>query len=596
MLNPRKDRLDYGMHLRPPMGFDLSYAVATTYSLDLGTLLTLPIALCFGETLEGDLEGEKLALLEAVQQLKGRLKVFFQQGNLHVPLGFNRLFTLLEPCMAPVVPEGAFSSFHPKIWILRFTGPNRAVRYRLLVLSRNLTFDRSWDLAVALEGNVETEPSRENDGLADLLANLRRHGHSFQESDRLALANMAKEVPRVHWRRPPGFSRLETLLGDPQHRPLSFGRRTEALLVISPFLKLDGLEFLAEKCPNRWLFSRAEELNRIGPDGLKGWRCFALNPQVVNSEDELTKGKVQDLHAKVVVLRNGATSHWHVGSANATGAALGTDGKAPRNTEFMLRLTSSSPDQLPERLVEELAGTKEVPTGIFVPHKFPERPEPGQEDAENLARRLTYALVRADWAIQARREPGGTFRCEVSSDLEALLPSGPYVIEVGHLPTRTFKAWEPVVAWEGLGATELSAFLPLRVRQDGKKEIELIVKARFAVEGGDDREGLIMAALLNTEKKFMAYIQMLLQPKASRSEYLGADLGEGGDGWDMGPWAKLADGPLYEALLRNASRNPEQLRYIDALTRRLELAGISIPADFLRLWQHYRPFVAKGKS
>jgi hypothetical protein len=56
----------------PPDGYELDSAIATTYSLELDALLAIPVAICFHDTLEGDLRGEKLALLEAIGQLKGR--------------------------------------------------------------------------------------------------------------------------------------------------------------------------------------------------------------------------------------------------------------------------------------------------------------------------------------------------------------------------------------------------------------------------------------------------------------------------------------------------------------------------------------------
>ena len=34
MLNPNQDRLDYGQVLTPPVGFQLDFAVGTTYSLE----------------------------------------------------------------------------------------------------------------------------------------------------------------------------------------------------------------------------------------------------------------------------------------------------------------------------------------------------------------------------------------------------------------------------------------------------------------------------------------------------------------------------------------------------------------------------------
>lgn len=61
MLSPNKNRLDYGEHLIPPKGYELARAIATTFSLDLNTLLTVPIAMCFGHTLEGDVEDMRVA-------------------------------------------------------------------------------------------------------------------------------------------------------------------------------------------------------------------------------------------------------------------------------------------------------------------------------------------------------------------------------------------------------------------------------------------------------------------------------------------------------------------------------------------------------
>ena len=66
MLAPESNRLDYGEQLNPPEGYELDAAIATSYSVDLNTLLAVPIALCFNDTLDGDLKGEKLALLEAL--------------------------------------------------------------------------------------------------------------------------------------------------------------------------------------------------------------------------------------------------------------------------------------------------------------------------------------------------------------------------------------------------------------------------------------------------------------------------------------------------------------------------------------------------
>jgi len=50
MLDFRNDRLDYGRLLIPPEGYRLDRAIAATYSLDLNTLLSIPVALFYSQT------------------------------------------------------------------------------------------------------------------------------------------------------------------------------------------------------------------------------------------------------------------------------------------------------------------------------------------------------------------------------------------------------------------------------------------------------------------------------------------------------------------------------------------------------------------
>jgi len=155
--------------LIPPEGCRLDRAVAATYSLDLNTLLSIPVALFYSQTLEGKLRGERFQLLEAIQRTAGIVTVYCQHGQIHVPERYNRLFAFMEQMIVPVKMGNAFSSFHPKVWVLRYQPDDsrQPVIYRMLVLSRNLTYDRSWDLAVALEGKVTSASRRDNRPLLD---------------------------------------------------------------------------------------------------------------------------------------------------------------------------------------------------------------------------------------------------------------------------------------------------------------------------------------------------------------------------------------------------------------------------------------------
>jgi len=148
MLEP-DSRLLLTEAFRPPSGFYLDYAVVTTYSLDLFSLLSSVLHLSL---LGGDLDSDQaslIAVLEALRRTTDRIRIFHQDGNILGPKRTFPLYSMLEPVLVPVnSPNGGV--FHPKVWVLRFRR-DEATTMRIVVLSRNLTGDRSWDVALVLE-------------------------------------------------------------------------------------------------------------------------------------------------------------------------------------------------------------------------------------------------------------------------------------------------------------------------------------------------------------------------------------------------------------------------------------------------------------
>jgi hypothetical protein len=141
--------------LRPPVGCKLDIAVGTTYSLDLISALMLPLSFAFfdWEHADGELIADPLALLEALRRYGDRFTIFCQSGQIKLPPQHQPLVTFLEPCIYDVEPPDPDGVFHPKVWALRFVDDG-TIRYRVLCLSRNLTFDRCWDTVVALDGEL----------------------------------------------------------------------------------------------------------------------------------------------------------------------------------------------------------------------------------------------------------------------------------------------------------------------------------------------------------------------------------------------------------------------------------------------------------
>ena len=179
MLNPDGRSL-YTSALTPPPGMVFDEGIATTFSLDPTTLLSIPVHLA-------------LLATDSPDQLSDG-----------IPVSANILYGLLEGMLCEVgAPRGG--QFHPKLWLLRFTDPSREFgsHLRLIVLSRNLTTDRSWDLALRLEGNSTVHELPENQQLVDLVASLPDMAFNGATKERKDQAlRLSKQLSKTQWTLP----------------------------------------------------------------------------------------------------------------------------------------------------------------------------------------------------------------------------------------------------------------------------------------------------------------------------------------------------------------------------------------------------------
>ena len=158
MFEPGQRRLLHDT-LRPPEGYRFDCAVGTTFTLDLLALLSVPLAFTFRdpEDGEGQLASDPLALLESARRHASRTVLFCHGGQTSVPRPGQPALAFLEQSVVTALPpsrNGAQGVFHPKIWALRYQSEGMPTRYRLVCQSRNLTFDRSWDASLAIDGEL----------------------------------------------------------------------------------------------------------------------------------------------------------------------------------------------------------------------------------------------------------------------------------------------------------------------------------------------------------------------------------------------------------------------------------------------------------
>lgn len=604
MLNPNNDRFDYGEQLNAPDGFKLDSAIATTYSLDLDALLAVSVALGFKDTLEGDLTGERLLLVEAIESLKGKLKVFYQKGKIKLPTEYNYLFTLLEPCVSPVIPVGGeFSSFHPKLWLLRYVqitkSKRKEIRYKLIVLTRNLTFDKSWDLAASLDGikTNEIQSDTNNGDWIDFILSLLK-----DEKDFKPLKTFKKELPHIKWKMSYGWGEKLLPGGEKYKRPLAL-KNIDSIMIISPFIKDTGnqvkaLDWLSNQVTNdgdKILFSRAEELNAVGKERLSEWRCYSINPEVVDGEEKIEDGyEPHNLHAKLIVSQRGTVTDWHLGSANATSAALGdstTD--KPRNIEFMLRFSEYTNKIGHDKLIEQLV--EEEGRGLFIEHKF-EYIEPlSEHDNGAKLRSIIFELINSSWKLKGSMQEASAnymLTLEVSSDtLFNKIRNEEIYVEVDQLAVAGAKQkLSSYMQWTNIELTQISAFIPVSIRlkdMSNDDVVNILVQADIGIEGGDIRNQGILRKMLDSKEKILNYIHMLLNPEADKNEWLEHNTNrESKNNGEIDIFDTYT--PMFEQLMMTAARHKDALVRLESLIQSLEKSDIEIPEEFNALWKHFR--------
>ncbi|MYK62193.1 MAG: hypothetical protein F4034_09560, partial [Chloroflexi bacterium] len=331
--------------LRPPPGHSLDRAVATTFTLDLESALIVPLAFAGFQFEE---QPDPIRVMEALRNMSKRFDVFCQAGAINAQGWPSDLVALLENVVHEVRRPRPGHIFHPKVWALRFLDDSQEPTFRLLVLSRNLTADRSWDTILWFDGRLEGRRKASNTPLVRFIAALPDLAVTqLTASRRAAINGLTEDLRRVRWDLPNGVReacfhpiglRLRGLRRFQAENHFSGYRK----LAISPFVRDGVLRSLlrTEKNGNTVLVSRGEELATLQPDSLNRMDTYELDPaaSLYSSEDieeETSQTLLTHLHAKVFVVERARRAHLYIGSANATDAGLNSGNG---NIEFLCEL------------------------------------------------------------------------------------------------------------------------------------------------------------------------------------------------------------------------------------------------------------------
>lgn len=558
--------------LRPAAGMRLDRAIATTFTLDLEAAMTIPLAFASHRLRDTD---DNISVMEAIRECADRIDIFAQAGQLRTPITRSALFAFLEPMVHLVASPRRL--FHPKIWLVRYVDDDSGTAaLRLLVLTRNLTSDRSWDLCLSLDGEIGTRPSAGNKPVVDLVKWCVDHvvGPTLSASRSADIAILLEDVRRTSWDFPDkAFSLSLFALGvNGAHLPDLGGRRH---LVLSPFLTEGGLERVAPS-DEVVVVSRQEELDRLPLEVIERIDAYVLDETAALKDDdslESARGLLTGLHAKAYVSETRAPSRAKltVGSANATGAGWAN------NIEFLVQIEGPRK----EFGVEAIMGANGM-AEMLLPYVR----QPAIEDDETLPD--LQASLTAMAAIDFVAQVGGErdhWSLLVTTASTITLPKA-ITASVGLL-TRQGDA-QPVQNEQGVHVTfvdlttaEVSPFIVLSVRS-GEHVATTVIRATLENDPAD-RLDTVLAAQVDSPEKFLRWLYLLLGQSSLLLELDGHAL----NGGTSTLWERLSKRGLFETLVSALADGPTQLLDVSRFVERVrstEQGKAVLPPGFLEVW------------
>lgn len=567
--------------LAPPLGTRFDAAIATTFTLDLEALL-IP-ALAFSAGAATDAGGDPLAILEALRRTSDRIDVFAQTGAIAVPKKGEDLFAFLEPMVHQVrKPRGGL--FHPKVWAVRYLDKiTDAPSYRVLVLSRNLTLDNSWDVAVRLDSErIAPDDQPENEPLSGLLSSLPNQTViPIDGARRTRIEALADEIRKVVWECPDGLNgpTFHHLRPDAPHGIDLDGRRH---LIISPFVNDEGLAMFAQS-PQLTVVSRVDELEKLSPVVAESLDAYVLDVSQFDAPDPAApeRNLLGQLHAKAYVIEpRGRAQRARIllGSVNATHMAF------TRNIEFLVEFEGRRRALGVETMLGADAPFRQMvrayqPSGGQVPT--------AAEELQQAMERVLCTIAEIVHTIRVHNGSEGTHSLRLRAAEPYRLPAE-WDLSV-ELLTRAGVAHRPVagrlldVIVDGVATADITPFVSIHLHS-GETTVSTVVVATIENDPAD-RLDEILARQFDDPEKFHRFLLMMLSP--GEFDFAAAALAGARDGRRAANSSVHADSAVLDLVLARLAEGSTSLGELGSLVDRLrstEQGRKAFPEGFLDLW------------
>jgi len=302
--------------VRPPWGYELTYCIGTTFTLELPCLIQMALnsrssrdkyeelTTHEGYAIINDFASKAIVFTQNCR-IKALDSEILNAGNCRK----GRFFSLLDSIVAEVPIESIKSAFHPKVWLLRFDSieANEPAIFKLFTMSRNLTSALNWDVSVSLIGETKTAGNH-NASLISFIKTLATKS-SIRKKENKLLQKAITDLKSVVFNEPKqsNIKSCEFQYKWPMitsFPPLEISKTRKAVIV-SPFLSASELGKL-KNIRDLYLITSTKDIEKI-----KNFPDLHDKTYILNIEQ-------MDLHAKMYLIQNEFDSSMIIGSTNFT--------------------------------------------------------------------------------------------------------------------------------------------------------------------------------------------------------------------------------------------------------------------------------------
>lgn len=597
------DRTDYNIILMPPDGYKLDKAIGTTYSLDLEALTAVAICLGLSEETDSKLMQNPISMLNALQKVSDKIILFCEAGQIKAPLKPTALSILLEKMVVEVaLPKdrqlGRYPAFHPKTWVLSYVNKDGDKKYRFVVMSRNLTFDRSWDVSFSMDSSRMVRQKKKTKPIInflDFLSGSVSNNVKDAGKKRTLIRNMQVELADV------SFSLDSKEFGENfEILPLGIGKNAyqmsedvlfstdrnsadstfHELVVMSPFLSESVIaDFnIAESGlsdSKRTLITRRSGLSKLKEMDTDNFTIYVLKDEIVDGEDAIsdvmTDKMKQDIHAKIYIRRKYADVDLYLGSMNASYSAIN------KNVEMMLWLGTKNKYLNGEKFLKDIfCGSADDVKNPFEKVTVMDAVQDIDGDNKNALEQKIKELCRAKRKATITEDNYGKYKVivefpGVTSDKTIMV--SPFNSKQEHTLCEKIEFTE-------LEILQLSEFYELTAKE-GEDEIHRIIMIP-TIGFPEDRECAVVNSIVKDRASFVEYIAFVLGDDYLASMLEKKQIGESG----IFQHSNDAMPVLYEKMLKTSVEEPERFRDIGYVLKMVTDKEI-IPDEFRELYDTF---------